>query len=119
MERVATMEQTRRATGAHDASYPDPIRLSRGDPVRLDGRTEEWDGWRWLWARGPDGREGWIPDDLVDSASPEPVSLEDYSAVELTVREGDVLEVLRERHGWVWCRNAAGLEGWAPERLLE
>ena len=103
---------------AHEASYPDPIRVRAGDPVRLSGAAEIWDGHRWLWAAAADGREGWMPDDLVETAGGEAVAAADYSALELSCVPGERLACLAERHGWALCRNAAGGEGWVPARNL-
>jgi hypothetical protein len=111
-------EPSAHAVAAHRASYPDPIRLRRGDPVRLTGRKDVWEGALWLWAVGPDGREGWIPADLVDRAAPAPQALEDYSAMELTVAQGERVAALRRRGGWVWARRADGAEGGIPGRCL-
>lgn len=98
----------------HQASYQDPIRVKQGDAVSLTGREDVWDGHRWLWAVAADGREGWIPDDLIVEDGEPPRAARDYSAVELTCRAGESVEVRYETHGWGWCRNSAGREGWVP-----
>ena len=49
----------------HTASYADPIRVTKGERVRLTGREELWDGHLWLWAVAEDGRGGWMPDSLI------------------------------------------------------
>ena len=108
----------RTVLAAHVASYPDPIRLRAGDSLRLSGAVDVWDGHRWLWAIGLDGREGWIPDDLVEGAEGEAVARNDYAAIELSCAAGERLACLAERHGWALCRNAAGEEGWVPVRNL-
>lgn len=103
------------AVAPHDASYEDPIRLRAGDRLRLTGRADVWDGYRWLWAVCTDGREGWIPDDLP---TPDGRARVDFDARELTLPKGEAAEALRSRHGWVWCRRADGAEGWVPARAL-
>lgn len=109
---------TGRVVLAHAASYADPIRVRRHDVIALSGRSEVWDGHRWLWARAPDGREGWIPDDLPVERSNEMVADRDYSAVELTCGVHERMHVLERRHGWAWCRNMSGAQGWVPLRNL-
>ena len=69
---------------AHVKSYADPIAAKKGDVVTLSGKTDIWDGHRWLWAAAPDGREGWVPDGLIEAASPQKAN-RDYSAEELPV----------------------------------
>ncbi|MEM8812103.1 MAG: SH3 domain-containing protein [Pseudomonadota bacterium] len=103
----------------HTRSYEDPIRLKVGDHVRLTGRVDQWQGYRWLWAIAPDGRAGWIPDDLIVAHGGQAVATEDYSALELSCRTGETVDVIRTRHGWAWCRNAVGEEGWVPLRNLD
>lgn len=107
-----------RVTQAWQASYDDPIRLSAGDPVWLTGRQERWEGHLWLWARASDGREGWVPDSVLQQDASGTVSREDYSAEELTCAPGEVLDAERETHGWLWCRNGMGDFGWVPRRNL-
>jgi len=46
---------------SHNATYSDPIRVAKGEIVRLTGREDLWDGHRWLWAVAEDGKEGWVP----------------------------------------------------------
>ena len=97
-------------TQAHTRSYDNPIGFSRGDPVTLTGRSDVWAGHVWVWAMGPDGREGWIPPSCVVNG----IALRDYSARELTVSEGDVLRVVSSESGWCWCVDKGGLSGWVP-----
>ncbi|MDJ0827555.1 MAG: SH3 domain-containing protein [Rhodobacter sp.] len=107
-----------RVVAGHEASYADPIQARAGEAVLLTGRADHWDGYRWLWARATDRREGWVPDALVTSGGAGARLTEDYSAAELACRAGDWLTGLRRLHGWVWCRDGVGQEGWVPERCL-
>lgn len=99
------------------ASYPDPIKLSAGERIELDGRRDIWDGHVWLWAKNVFGKEGWIPDSLV-STGDYIVAREDYSAIELSCYVGEQLTVSRCLNGWAWCQNELGKRGWVPERNL-
>ncbi|SFI93684.1 SH3 domain-containing protein [Albimonas pacifica] len=104
-----------RVVAAYAAAYPDPIRLRAGEAMVLTGAEDLWDGWRWLWARAPDGREGWVPDDLP---RPGPVAARDYDARELSCEAGEVLPVEELRHGWARLRRGEAT-GWVPLRCLE
>ena len=106
-------------SSSHTAKYPDPINVSAGDRLTLPGDFEIWDGYRWLWAVAPDGKSGWIPDTLVAGSDRAPIAGADYSALELSCAVGEQLEVMSEHHGWAWCRNAAGKEGWVPLRSVK
>ncbi|MEO1020075.1 MAG: SH3 domain-containing protein [Pseudomonadota bacterium] len=73
----------------HVASYPNPIILKKDGGLKLTGREEIWDGHRWLWAIAPNGKEGWIPDDLPRQSHNELIASHDYSAVELSCAPGE------------------------------
>ena len=103
---------------SHEVKYPDPIEVTTGDRLTLTGEVDIWDGHRWLWALAPDGKAGWIPDTLVVEDDNAPVARTNYSAQELPCTAGERIEILRSDHGWAWCRNAAQVEGWVPQRNL-
>ena len=102
----------------HRASYSDPIAFAAGDAITLSDRRDIWDGHQWIWARAPDGKEGWIPDDITERRGDLTVALRDYAAQELTCRVGETMTGLKSTHGWTWCQNAAGESGWVPTRNL-
>lgn len=114
---IAALKAVRVAIREHVATYPNPIRVAHGDEIHLDGREEEWDGWRWLWAAA-NGREGWVPDDLPVRDGRRLRAARSYSAAELSVRPGQRLAVTEFTHDWLWCIGDDGEEGWAPERCF-
>ena len=99
------------------ATYSDPIQVANGETIELDGRVDVWDGHTWLWAKNLEGKEGWIPDCIVSNEAPFKAT-ESYSAMELTCRKGQSLKALRVLHGWAWCSDENGKNGWVPERNL-
>ncbi|MCM2294731.1 SH3 domain-containing protein [Allorhizobium sp. BGMRC 0089] len=102
----------------HERSYADPIACFQGDRLVLTGREDIWEGHRWLWAIAEDGRQGWIPDRLVRIEADHAIALDTYSAMELSCEQDEILYGVSALHGWVWCRNLAGEEGWVPSRNL-
>lgn len=102
----------------HSASYTDPISVKLGDLITLTGKTDDWDGHIWLWAEGPDGKVGWVPDTIIENKNGRGSVCRDYSAMELGCSKGELLTVVEETHGWAWCRSPAGGEGWVPLRKL-
>lgn len=100
----------------HKPSYGDPIRISRGDVIVLTGRIDNWDSHIWLWAIAPDGRQGWIPDNLLDRQTG--VARQNYSAIELACKKGDLLAAEHSSHGWSWCVSPSGKAGWVPNSKL-
>jgi len=107
------------AIANHTSSYPDPISLAEGESFSLTGRSFDWDGYKWLWAQVQDGREGWVPDDLPFQKNTRTIAAYDYNARELDVLSTERLKVLRQSHGWAWCTNDAGKEGWVPVKVLQ
>ncbi|MEP1206377.1 MAG: SH3 domain-containing protein [Rhizobiaceae bacterium] len=113
------MTKSARVLSTYTACYADPIAVDQGEAIELSGRTDNWQGHSWLWARASDGREGWVPDSLVEDAGIESaVALFDYSAMELSCKKNEVLAVVKNTHGWTWCVNSAGDEGWVPDQNL-
>ncbi len=103
---------------SHNASYADPIKVAKGEFLSLTGREDVWGGHRWLWAVADDGREGWVPDDLITEIDEGPVASRDFSAIELTCSAGEAVDIIWETHGWAWCRKCDGSAGWLPLRNL-
>ncbi len=108
-------------TRAYTTQYADPIRCKPGEVLTLTGRVDAWEGnadWVWLWAIAPDGREGWLPADVVEAPGPMHVGAarahRDYDARELTVLVGEKVELLETAGGWHLCRAADGRTGWVP-----
>lgn len=99
--------------------YADPIVVGAGEQLVLTGKEDIWEGHRWLWARSPSGKEGWVPDSLVAKSPGGSAALYDYTAAELDCARGDCVIALGETHGWVMCRAADGRTGWVPRSHLE
>ena len=102
-------------TKAHVESYADPIQLKQGERATLTGREDIWEGHRWLWAIAPDGREGWVPNTLLDADG---YAGQDYSAMELSCNVGQTLMTGVRTHGWVWCTDDSAGQGWVPVQCL-
>jgi SH3-like domain-containing protein len=101
----------------YKVEYPNPIQVKAGESVQVGRADEDYPGW--LWCRAADGREGWIPSELLSSQGSPAIVLRDYSAKELAVRPGDEVEVEEVRHGWALVRNAQGDHGWIPKSHME
>ena len=114
------MGQTVRVAQSHRAFYDDPIHVTAGNKIELTGRRDVWDGHTWLWAVAEDGRAGWVPDSLVEETQAgEYTALFDYSAVELSCQSEEILKRQLSTHGWSWCINDRGNQGWVPDHNLK
>lgn len=107
-------------TSNYSTQYQNPIGLKKGDRVRL-GQEEMEKKWKgWIWAEDSTNG-GWVPTQILkfsaDNKSAE--ILEDYSAKELDVEEGEEVYVVQHLNGWVFVKHStSGEEGWIPEENL-
>jgi SH3-like domain-containing protein len=108
-----------RAQRKYEAQYRDPIQVKAGESVEVEVDREDAAYPGWLWCRARDGRQGWMPVELLSRQRPFAIVLEDYSAKELTVQPGDELEIEKVRHGWALVRNAQGELGWIPQSHIQ
>jgi SH3-like domain-containing protein len=99
------------------AQYCDPIRVTARERVSVGLEDNEFPDWRWC--KASDGREGWVPVELLSSEGGETVVSEAYSARELAVRPGEEVMVEDARHDWLLVRNARGERGWIPASHIE
>ncbi len=99
------------------ASQKHPIVVSEGDRVTVGRRDDEWTDYRWCVAET--GETSWLPVSILEIREDGTgVALRDYSAAELTVGAGDVVEVEERIAGWSWCVTESGRAGWVPDRVL-
>jgi Variant SH3 domain/SH3 domain len=100
-------------------SNADPIRLHKGDPIRVgrgyDG-DPEWPGW--IWCENQKGKGGWVPRSLITINGSTGTAREDYNARELCVQRGETLIVIAVLNGWARARRTNGETGWVPLRNI-
>lgn len=95
-----------------------PVCLKAGEIVDLGLEDKAWAGW--VWASNADGRGTYVPVTSLERLGPDQAKvLEEFQAVDLSLKKGEEVTVLREVCGWFWCRNTAGAEGWVPDYVLE
>lgn len=111
------------------ASYDNPITLKKDEKVIVDLSIKETDPeWAdWVWCMAGNGMVGWVPIQILKVCETLPdekqiaIALEDYSAYELTVKQGDtVVGDSKCLNGWLLCRKEnTAEEGWLPMRCLQ
>jgi hypothetical protein len=105
------------ANADYEERDTDPIRLRPGDVVRAGPPDHAWPGW--VWVSDAAGNDGYVPAEILDALGDGRfAALEPFDPAVLTIRRGDPLESLRQIHGWHWCRNTRGGEGWVAGYLL-
>ncbi len=94
------------------SAYPDPLVLSAGETVTIEGREGKWPGW--AWGITQNGTAGWIPARILTQEGTIGRIIEHYNATELTVRVGTQLTFSREESDWLWGTTPEGNSGWVP-----
>jgi len=108
----------------HRTEYPNPITLKQGEKIIVGKTSEETAGetpydenWtNWIFCTKPDkSNEGWVPKQIVNIENDFGIITEDYSAKELDVDEGTIVEGIKELNGWLLSKNSETNEiGWIP-----
>ena len=64
--------------------------------------------------------EGFVPEQIIRKEDRNGIILEDYSAKELDIDEGTLVEGIKELNGWMWLRNTITNDlGWVPMEKLK
>jgi hypothetical protein len=105
------------ANADYEENNTHAIRLEAGQEVTSGPADKAWPGW--IWATDSSGRNGYVPADFL-----EPLGEDRWSAVKpfdptvLKITRGDKLKSLEQIHGWHWCENESGKQGWVAGYLL-
>lgn len=98
-----------------------PIQITKGSKVKLGERSNSNGNWpNWIYCYGlDDNGEGWTPIQIIQIENEYGIVLENYSAYELEISKGEIVEGGIELNGWIWCKKIDGLdEGWLPKEKL-
>ena len=101
----------------HRSKFPNPIKLCRGDRVKVGKRDSEYKDW--IWCTTKSGVEGWVPEKYLTVEGDSAEVTRAYNATELDVDIDDLLMVIEEESGWYSCRTRAGLIGWVPVECVK
>ncbi len=105
------------ATADYEEKDTDPLALQPGDEITAGPPDRAWPGW--IWATNAAGCDGYVPEEILAPLGDGRFAASAaFDPTVLTIRRGDVLASLRQIHGWHWCRNAAGRQGWVAGYLL-
>ena len=100
----------------HKTEFPNPITLKQGEKVSIGEETGETDidGPNWVFCTKMDGsNKGWVPKQIIIFKDNNGEIIEDYSAKELDIDEGTIVEGIKEINSWLWSRNTITNEvGW-------
>lgn len=106
----------------HMSEFPEPITFERDALLVLGERYEGPEGWEnWILCESPGQKAGWVPAQILEVVGEKTArAREDYTARELSVREGEFLRGERILNGWIWCEKSGSAEsGWVPLANLQ
>lgn len=107
-----------RVTTSRARDHIENIRFRAGDGLVVGHRNQQYP--EFVWCATEDGHAGWVPETRLQMTGPgEAIATSDYDAAQLTVVKDEILDVLERTGSWWRCRNASGVEGWAPSDSLE
>jgi hypothetical protein len=100
----------------HRTEFPNPILLKQGEKVIVGEESEDIEMPNWVFCTKMDGsNKGWVPKQIININDNYGEIIEDYSAKELSIDEGTIVEGLKELNGWIWLKNSLTNEiGWVP-----
>lgn len=105
----------------HKSNNPTPLIIRKESRVKVGKRSDGAESWpNWIYCYSLDGNsEGWAPAQIIQIENEYGIVLEDYSAKELDVKKGEIVEGNIELNGWVWCNILNGSEdGWLPKEKM-
>ncbi len=115
---LAGLMPTFTANADYEERDTNPLRLAPGNEVTVGPADRAWPGWVWVTDRN--GRSGYVPESILEPLGEGVFAvIHEFDPTVLTVRRGEKLESLRQIHGWHWCRNEKGDEGWVAGYLLK
>jgi hypothetical protein len=94
------------------------IRFREGDSLSVGHRNQQHPSF--VWCATEDGHHGWVPEDYIEvRAGHDAVARRAYDSTHLTVMAEETLDVLEQVGDYLFCRSAAGVEGWVQAACVE
>ncbi|MCE8024527.1 hypothetical protein [Billgrantia aerodenitrificans] len=106
----------------HVSEFPAPIIFKKGAFLTVGEKYEGKADWEnWFFCSAPGQEPGWVPGQIIEFLDGSTGrALDDYTARELNVEQGELLVGKRELNGWLWCEKADDTEpGWVPLENLK
>lgn len=101
-----------RVVKPYTRQYTDPIAFEHGEVISVE--RQDPDGPEWWWCTDKRGKSGWVHESYFVEDDYRKITTQSYSAWELTVGEGDILDGQRELGGWLLATTEDGDFGWVP-----
>ncbi|MGJ8644190.1 MAG: SH3 domain-containing protein [Luteolibacter sp.] len=94
------------------------LHLAAGQEVTSGPADTAWPGW--IWATDSSGSTGYVPAEILEPLGEDRwAAMEAFDPTVLKVTRGETVDSLKQIHGWHWCRNSEGKEGWVAGYLMK
>ena len=104
----------------HRTEYTNSILLSKGEKVFMGEESyQDWPNWIFC-TKLDKSNSGCVPKQIIENDNDFGVIIENYSAKELNINIGTIVEGIKELNGLLWIKNLETSEiGWVPLKKLE
>ena len=107
-------------TERYETEFTNPIILVTGEKVIIgedpcpEKNPETWVNWEYC-IKADGSNAGFVPRQIIKIESGNGIILENYSAKEMNIEKGEIVEGIKELNGWLWSKNKRTNEiGWIP-----
>ncbi len=105
------------ANADYEEKHTHAICLEPGQEVTSGPVDKAWPGW--IWATDSSGRNGYVPAEYLEPLGEDRWAvIQAFDPTVLKITRGDQLTSLQQIHGWHWCENESGKQGWVAGYLL-
>lgn len=105
---------------AYDDKPKNPITIHKGEVLEYIEESDPDGDWpNWIFCKG-DGKEGWVPKQILEINGKTGISLKDYIAVEHSLKLDEIIVADYELNGWIWSfkEDSPNVFAWAPLNCL-
>ena len=103
----------------YPSPYPNPMIFRKGERITIGKEFTDDPDWKdWLWCRGDNNYQAWVPKQFIDIAGKKGIMNRDYNALELSIGPGERLTVYEAVNGFGWAVKDTGEKGWVPMKNL-
>ena len=105
----------------YKSQYNDPIHIEFGTLLNIEKEDSEYPGWFFCRIKNHSQHKGgWVPKSVIAFTSQaQGYAIEEYTAKELDILAGEIIEKIKEINGWIWCKKINNCEeGWIPSDII-
>ncbi len=114
--------KTWKSISPHTTEYENPIKLSKGEIVKLGDLAPEEKWNNWIWVENDKQQGGWVPVQIIENTEDNKngIALEDFNSKELNISKNEIVIKVKSFNGWSRVRKTTNNdEGWIPDEVIE